>query len=79
MLEMIFLELSPIGRETVVVSNDAYKTVQRNLLLVMNKVVSHIVANISKYTTTENCSCRIPIVKEYSVRQLPKRYGKHYE
>jgi len=45
----------------------------------MNKVVSHVVANISKYASTENCSCRIPIVKEYSVGQLPKRYGKDYK
>ena len=46
-----------------------------NLLLVMQEVMRHVIANVSEDATAIHSYSGIPVVEEHSVSQLPKWGG----
>lgn len=44
-----------------------------DLLLVMQKVMGEVVADVAKDSTTVHCCCNVPIEPEQGVCQLPER------
>ena len=50
-----------------------------NLRLVVQEVVSQIVANVSKDTTTKDCSGSVPVIEENSVSEVPEGCSKRKE
>lgn len=51
----------------------------KNVLSVVQEVMSQIIADIAENSTTKHSSRRTPIIKEDSMRQLPERHRKNYE
>lgn len=62
-LQMILLELSPVGGQVAVVE----------------EVMCHVVTDITKYATTEDGRGDIPIPKEYKMGQFPEWCCEHYQ
>lgn len=55
-------------------------------LLVVKEIVGHVITGVSKDTSTVDSGCRIPVIEEDGMRQLPERgrqdnqkRGRHHE
>jgi hypothetical protein len=61
------------------VSRWVLETCARDLLLVVQEVVSHIVERVAEYTTTVGSGCRIPVPEDDCVSELPERRSEDNE
>jgi hypothetical protein len=46
---------------------------------VVEEVMCHIITDISKYATTENCDRSVPVIEENCVSQFPEGRGQNHE
>jgi hypothetical protein len=63
MLEVILLQLSPVGWQ----------------ISVVQEVMSQVVADVSENTATEGSCSHVPIPKDNGMSKSPERYGKDEE
>lgn len=81
MLEVILLQLAVVEWETIAksASNSMSQSKGGYVLLVMQKVVRQVVADVSEDAAAVSCSCGVPVVVYYCVRKFPEGYGENHE